>query len=220
MEAFLAVTRSAWPREALEVAVVRLAASSAPTATTPAAVPTPAAGVPGAIPTAAKLNAVAKPTGAVAHTSVSAAAGAAADSTAIPIPTPTAAKSPESPEPTEAPAAAASSAPDPSLWPKVLANLRRSNNSLSALLQMYPTEFTDAGVTVKPKFNFHRDLFLKPQNRRIIEEAAKKVYGRPIAVHAKIDTAAAAAEPKPPANPDAELVASALDILGGELISG
>jgi hypothetical protein len=84
---------------------------------------------------------------------------------------------------------------------------------------MYPVEFSDAGITVKPKFNFHRDLFLKPQNRRVIEEAAKKVYGRPVAIHAAIDSTAAP-EPKAPVNPDAELVASALDILGGELISG
>jgi DNA polymerase-3 subunit gamma/tau len=107
--------------------------------------------------------------------------------------------------------------PSPDLWPKVLVVIKSQNNSLSALLQMYPAEFTDDEVTIKARFNFHRDLFLKPANRSLIEAAASKVYGRTIKVQARTDEST----PKPvrtKPNESAELVSSALEILGGEIV--
>jgi hypothetical protein len=86
---------------------------------------------------------------------------------------------------------------------------------------MYPVDFTDAEVTIKPRFNFHRDLFLKPANRTLIEAAAAKVYGRPVKVSARTDedgqSGSRKRRPAPP-DPTAELVSSALEILGGEIV--
>ncbi len=105
------------------------------------------------------------------------------------------------------------------LWPKVLANLKTQNNSLCALLQMYPVDFADGGIVIKARFNFHRDLFLKPANRRIIEEVVQRVYGQPLSISAVTDEKAGAkrsSAAKP--DPSHELISSALEILGGEVV--
>lgn len=103
------------------------------------------------------------------------------------------------------------------LWPKVLVLLKSQNNSLCALLQMYPVEFAADEITIKPRFNFHRDLFLKPANLRLIEAASAKVYGSPVKFFARTDETTAT-KPRSKADPSAELVSSALEILGGEVI--
>jgi DNA polymerase-3 subunit gamma/tau len=105
------------------------------------------------------------------------------------------------------------------LWPKVLIVIKSQNNSLCALLQMYPVEFTEGEITIKPRFNFHRDLFLKPATRQLIEAAATKVYGRPVKIGARTeDGGAGAKKRKTTPDPNAELVSSALEILGGEIV--
>ncbi len=175
IEELLAVTRSHWPRESLEVAVIRLAAPAAEP-------PRPAA------PARAQATTAAGATTAPAATA----------------PTPAA--------PTSEPSA------DVELWPKVLVMLKTKNNSLCALLQMYPVEFKDGKIVIKSRFNFHRDLFLKVQNRSVIEDAVQKVYGRPIPVTAITDEAAAGRPAKKLADPSAELISSALEILGGEVV--
>jgi hypothetical protein len=106
---------------------------------------------------------------------------------------------------------------DAGLWPKVLVVLKPQNNNLCALLQMYPVDFGDGEIIVRPKFNFHRDLLLKPANRTMIEATAAKVYGRPVKLSARTDEAAPKAR-KPKTDPTAELVSSALEILGGEVV--
>ncbi|HSX02609.1 MAG TPA: DNA polymerase III subunit gamma/tau [Candidatus Saccharimonadia bacterium] len=189
IEGLLEVARSHWPREALEVAVVRLAAAERVAEPAPAVVKAPAA--------------EAKP------------AGRAKPASPAPATAPAAASAQPASE-----AASISQAAD--LWPKVLVLLKQKNNSLCALLQMYPVDFSDDTITIKSRFNFHRDLFMKAPNRRAIEEAAAKVYGRTLAVTAVTDeSAGSSAGPKPsrPAvDPAAELVSSALEILGGEVV--
>ena len=127
------------------------------------------------------------------------------------------------PTPAPAPVAAEVAQPAPqsaegalsaALWPKVLVLLKSQNNSLCALLQMYPVDFADQEVTIKPRFNFHRDLFLKPANRNMIEAAASKVYGRTVKVSAQTEETKRA--PKP--DTGSELVSSALEIFGGEIV--
>jgi hypothetical protein len=81
---------------------------------------------------------------------------------------------------------------------------------------MYPTDFTDDTVTVRARFNFHRDLFNKPQNRQAIEAAAAKVFGRPITVTAITDDSAPPKKGKNDTSDD--LAAAAMEILGGEVI--
>ncbi|MDB5178297.1 MAG: polymerase-3 subunit gamma/tau [Patescibacteria group bacterium] len=135
---------------------------------------------------------------------------------------PAAVKAPEQPAPAETPAPPAATAGNlqPELWPKVLVLIKSNNNSLGALLQMYPVDFGDGEVTIKPRFNFHRDLFLKGTNRTSIEAAATKVYGRAIRVHARTedDGKSGARRKSTKPDPSAELVSSALEILGGEIV--
>ncbi len=103
------------------------------------------------------------------------------------------------------------------LWPKVLVQLKSQNNSLSALLQMYTAEFADDKITIQSRFNFHRDLFNKAANRQIIEAVVEKVYSRPIPVIAVTDENAAKPKTKL-VDPNADLVSSAIEILGGEVV--
>ena len=195
IETLMAVSKSPWPRESLEIAVVRLAA--------PAAAVEPSGGANAAAVEPAVKRAAA-PAAPSAPTKTAAVSPATASSPAAPPPT--------APLPTAAP----TSALDPALWAKVLSGLRRSNNSLSALLQMYQVDFDNDKVTIKARFNFHRDLFLKPVNRRAIEEVAQKVYGRHVPVHAVTEDDK---QPKPSRqSTENELVSTALDILGGEVI--
>jgi len=113
--------------------------------------------------------------------------------------------------------ASATDAPASELWPKVLVHIKAHNNSLAALLQMYPVEFTASEITIKPRFNFHRDLFLKPANRTAVEAASAKVYGGPIKFSARTEEAGKPAR-RTQSDPAAELVSSALEILGGEIV--
>lgn len=122
------------------------------------------------------------------------------------------------PQPAAAPAPqAAAASPGAELWPKVLVHVKAQNNSLAALLQMYPADFTAEEIIIKPRFNFHRDLFMKPANRATIETAAAKVYGSNIKISARTDESAKATKRAKP-DQSAELVSSALEILGGEIV--
>ncbi len=125
-------------------------------------------------------------------------------------------ESPVATTPTTADPASAD-APASELWPKVLVIIKAHNNSLAALLQMYPVEFEASGITIKPRFNFHRDLFLKPANRSAVEVAATKVYGRTTKFFARTEESAKPAR-RTQSDPAAELVSSALEILGGEIV--
>ena len=119
-------------------------------------------------------------------------------------------------EPAQRPTGEASVLLEPARWPKVLVLLKQHHSSLCALLQMYPMDFSGDTVTVRARFNFHRDMFNKPQNRQAIEAAAAKVFGRPITVTAITDDSA---PPKKGTHDTSDdLAAAALEILGGEVI--
>jgi DNA polymerase-3 subunit gamma/tau len=124
------------------------------------------------------------------------------------------------PPPAPVPTNTSAEAPNPpkaELWPKVLVLLKAEHNSLSALLQMYPVDFAQDEITLKPRFNFHRDLFMKPTNRSAIEKAVTKVYGHRIKISARTEETSPKTK-RSPADPSAELVSSALEILGGEIV--
>lgn len=145
----------------------------------------------------------------------------------VPTQAPTPATTPTSTPPKKtAKSAPATAAPEPAspeeavsskLWPKVLARVKAENNSLGALLQMYPVDFSDSEIIIKPRFNFHRDLFIKPANRSTIESAAARVYGQPVKISARTEEVTKAGRKASP-DPTAELVTSALEILGGEVV--
>lgn len=133
---------------------------------------------------------------------------------------PTSTAKPPTPQPTQPTASANTNegaTAGAELWPKVLILVKAQNNSLAALLQMYPADFDGDEITIKPRFNFHRDLFMKPTNRSTIESAAAKVYGVTIKINARTDEKAKSAKRAKP-DQSAELVSSALEILGGEII--
>lgn len=135
--------------------------------------------------------------------------------------TPSAARRPQTTDSAPRPAAPAAtkttSSPGAELWPKVLMHVKAENNSLAALLQMYPVDFEADEITVKPRFNFHRDLFMKAANRTTIEAAVAKVYGRAIKVTARTEEGVKVAK-RANSDQSAELVSSALEILGGEIV--
>ena len=102
------------------------------------------------------------------------------------------------------------------LWPKALILVKQQNPSLYALLRSCRVEFNDEGILVWSKFNFHRDRINEAKSRLIIDVAIKKTYGREIRVMAQVESDA---RPAPTvANPTADLVSQAMEILGGEVV--
>ena len=188
----LEIAKSPWPQLALEAAAVRLTSPKetplAPVVVSETPSPKPPA------PDAPKLATPEKSKPAAA------------------TPAPAQPESPPEPE-----KAIAKSSLKPELWPKVLVQVKIHNNTLYALLHMYPVDFGDGEVTIKPRFNFHRELFDKPAHRATIEAAAAKVYGRPVRVKARTEESATPAA-QAPADPSNELASMAIEILGGEIV--
>jgi DNA polymerase-3 subunit gamma/tau len=104
------------------------------------------------------------------------------------------------------------------LWPKALMVIKTKNTTLYALLQSCRIEFKDDNLLVWSKFNFHRDRLMQSANRQIIEKGLEKVYGRPISMTAHIDSTAKVARESVANGPATDLVSSALEILGGEIV--
>jgi DNA polymerase-3 subunit gamma/tau len=188
IEALLEITRSHWPQLALEATLVKLTVSQAQG--------TPSH--PGQVSTSTPVtHHMTKPSG----------SSQPRDQTTV-----------QQPDDIQVPASGPQKAGlNPQMWPKVLVNVKAQNNSLYALLQMYPVDFADNEVIIKPRFNFHRDLFDKHTNRATIEAAASKVYGRPVKVSARTDETTQKVKPTKP-DATTELVSSALEILGGEIV--
>lgn len=124
-----------------------------------------------------------------------------------PPPRPTAVATPEPPAP------ARGQAIDPALWTKALMLVKNRNNSLYALLRSTRVELKDDQAVLSSRFNFHRQRL--NENRQIIEQALTKTLGRPYKVVCQLETVQNS--PKPTDRSE-ELVTSALEILGGELV--
>jgi DNA polymerase-3 subunit gamma/tau len=129
------------------------------------------------------------------------------------------AASPASPEPKPAsPAPVASNGPDPDFdtrWMKALAQIKAYNNSLYALLCSCSAHQTSSGIELIARFGFHRDRLLEPKNLTVIEAAVAKAFNRKLPVTCRLQQT----EPvKASSDPAAELVSSALEILGGEIV--
>jgi DNA polymerase III subunit gamma/tau len=101
------------------------------------------------------------------------------------------------------------------LWPKALVLIKAKNNSLYAILCSCRAEISKDEVILSCRFNFHRDRLQESKNREIIESALSKVYGRNMHVKCQLEDMRA---PKEAVDPGAELVSSALEILGGEIV--
>lgn len=116
-----------------------------------------------------------------------------------------------------APVAPDSNPADMARWPKALIEIKSKNNSLYALLQSCEINFSDDGLMIYCRFSFHRDRLMEPKNRDVIEKALETVYNKNIKVECELKTMTNSA---PVASPENELVTTAIDILGGELIDG
>lgn len=106
---------------------------------------------------------------------------------------------------------------DMARWPKALIEIKSKNNSLYALLQSCEIKLSDDQLMIYCRFNFHRDRLMEGKNRDIIEKALETVYNKPIKVECELKTMTTEA---PVASQTNELVSTAMDILGGELIDG
>lgn len=122
------------------------------------------------------------------------------------------------PQPASSPAAAVTKVVDAdfdTLWMKTLAEIKARNNSLYALLCSCGTHPNTKGIEVLARFSFHRDRLLEAKNLQLIEAAASRSFGRKMLVVARLQVERPVKPAQDPAN---ELVTSALEILGGEVV--
>lgn len=116
-----------------------------------------------------------------------------------------------------APAVPDSDPADMARWPKALIEIKSKNNSLYALLQSCEIRLSSDELMIYCRFNFHKDRLMEAKNRAVIEKALETVYNKSIRVECELKTMTTEA---PTANATNELVTTAIDILGGELIDG
>ncbi len=116
------------------------------------------------------------------------------------------------PAPSAAPAMLAGK--DADLWTKALVQIKTQNNSLYALLKSCGIEPSGDKYVITTRFNFHRDRLEEPKNRTIIEKCLDKAYGRKLRLIIQVEKL----QPAPKPESESELVTSALEILGGEVV--
>lgn len=105
--------------------------------------------------------------------------------------------------------------PSGDLWMKALTQIKQRNNSLYALLRSScNVRFEGEELILGCRFSFHRDRLKEDKNLQIIEQALTRVYGRKFKVAVQLDPLPAA----PAVDKNSELMSSALEILGGEVI--
>lgn len=103
---------------------------------------------------------------------------------------------------------------DIALCDKALSTIKENNNSLYALLRSGNANVQGSKLLVKCRFAFHKNRIEEHYNRAMIEKEMSKVFKRPIQLNCSLNTA----PQKEEANPESELVNSAMAILGGELV--
>ncbi len=117
--------------------------------------------------------------------------------------------SPVAPQPTGQPSG--------DLWIKTLTQIKQKNNPLYALLRSsVSVHFEGDEVIMGCRFIFHRDRIKEAKNMQLIEQTLARVYGRKYRVLVQLESKPSQATPK--VDPSAELMSSALEILGGEVI--
>ena len=129
-----------------------------------------------------------------------------------------AAPTPRVPAPSRASDAVSDQTDDSNRWPKVVMLIKQKHANLASVVSMYPAEVTNGKVVIRTRFNFHRDILREVQKRTIIEGAAERVYGHPMMVSVVTDESVNQTPPRPVVDTSTELISSALEILGGEII--
>lgn len=98
---------------------------------------------------------------------------------------------------------------------KALSLIKTRNNSLYAVLRSGEPVLSGGNVVVRCRFRFHKERIEETKNRQLIEAIFTKVADRPIEL--VVEHAGAVPSEAAP-QPEEELVASALEILGGEVV--
>lgn len=92
--------------------------------------------------------------------------------------------------------------------------IKAKNNSLYALVRVCQLELGDGRIVASTRFSFHKDRMEEKRFRDIIETAFSTAYGQPYRLECELVAGTAT----PPVDPTAELVTTALEILGGEVM--
>jgi DNA polymerase III subunit gamma/tau len=98
---------------------------------------------------------------------------------------------------------------------KALSLIKSKNNSLYAVLRSGDPTLQGDKLLIRCRFRFHKERIEEPKNQQFIEAVFTKVANRPIEMIVQHTTAEPAVTP---AQPEEELVASAIEILGGEVV--
>lgn len=104
------------------------------------------------------------------------------------------------------------------LCAKGLSIIKEHNNSLYALLRSGGAELKGDKLVVECRFDFHKQRIEEHRNREIIEKVMSRVCKYPVELVCQLQKQ----KPQPVAktNKDEELMASAMAILGGEVVDG
>ncbi len=149
-------------------------------------------------------------------THVAASTGEPSGKTSEGVSEPEASKKPAEPIPESKPAAKPVRADVPAgVVPNQAYELiKQSNHSLYALVRTCDLTMSGDEVLISCRFNFHFDRLKEPKNLAVVEQALSEATGRQIRVIIEHNPAASA-----PAEKTTELISSALEILGGEVVN-
>ncbi len=109
------------------------------------------------------------------------------------------------------------SADEQSLCTKGLSLIKERNNSLYAVMRSANPHIEDNKLVLECRFSFHKERMEEQKNRQLIEQIMSKSLGRDIMLNCRLMKAS---EEKQAVDSGQELVASALEILGGEVVNG
>jgi DNA polymerase-3 subunit gamma/tau len=104
--------------------------------------------------------------------------------------------------------------PSPIKWQELLMEIKSTNNSIHAFLKVSEPEFEGQTICLYFPYKFHKERIEDVKNRRIVEDALKRVYGTDYKVRCIIKTNNNGGAK--PINDD--LLDDALEIFGGEVI--
>jgi DNA polymerase III gamma/tau subunit len=109
------------------------------------------------------------------------------------------------------------SADEQSLCTKGLSLIKERNNSLYAVMRSANPHIEDNKLVLECRFSFHKERMEEQKNRQLIEQIMSKSLGRDIMLNCRLTKTS---EEKQIVDSGQELVASALEILGGEVVNG
>ncbi|MDP4038405.1 MAG: DNA polymerase III subunit gamma/tau [bacterium] len=96
--------------------------------------------------------------------------------------------------------------------------IKEKNNSLYALIRSANPTFKDDKLILNCRFRFHLDRLEDDKNRDLIESMMSKAFDKKISLKCQLTNQPNIEESK--VDKESELISSALEILGGEVING